>query len=204
MSVSPLVTRPHHRNAAGPSPFACTRQSGTSATWVHLVGELDIATAAQLEHALAEAQADALLVVLDPRGLTFIDCAGLHVIMDAAARARSERGWLLLVGSSPVLERLLALTGSQDLVTVFDIDPEDPRSGAPAPGRRSSRRRHSGELPQTEAARSERTPQLGRLGRLRAVRDNAEAAPLPSGVLDTAWPRPSPGRGHATQSAPQN
>ncbi len=77
------------------------RESGTQATWLYVNGELDLATAPQLERALDVSQRDSLLVVLEPRGLTFIDCAGLRVIVDAAARARERAGWLLLVASSP-------------------------------------------------------------------------------------------------------
>jgi len=177
MSVCPLESPSGPRGAGVQHRFTCTHERGTCASWVHLAGELDIATAPRLSRALAEAQAGALLVVLDPSRLSFIDCAGLHVITDAAARARSGSGWLLLVGSSPVLERLLALTGTQDLVTVFDLDLDLDRTG-PGPDR--------GE---TGPDRGETgSPELGRRGRLRAVRDNAEAAPLPSGVLDQAWP----------------
>ncbi len=103
-------------------------EAGINATWLHASGELDLATAPQLEEALDAVRRDSLLVVLEPQGLTFIDCAGLRVIIDAAARARSRHGWLLLIASSPVVERLLTLTGRRDLVTVFDFQP-DPELG---------------------------------------------------------------------------
>jgi anti-sigma B factor antagonist len=50
-----------------------------------LRGELDLATAAQLEQALSEAGDD---VLLDLRGLTFMDSTGVRVLLEAAERSR--------------------------------------------------------------------------------------------------------------------
>ena len=49
-----------------------------------LRGELDLATAPRLEHALADAGED---VVLDLRGLTFMDSTGVRVLLEAAEAA---------------------------------------------------------------------------------------------------------------------
>ncbi len=46
-----------------------------------LRGELDLGTAARLEQALAEADGD---VLLDLRGLTFMDSTGVRVLLEAA------------------------------------------------------------------------------------------------------------------------
>ncbi|MGI9082213.1 MAG: STAS domain-containing protein, partial [Thermoleophilaceae bacterium] len=69
---------------SAPRPFV-SRQSGggLGAAWVYVAGELDVATAPQLEQTLREAQSEARLVVLDLRELTFVDSAGVHVIVDA-------------------------------------------------------------------------------------------------------------------------
>jgi anti-sigma B factor antagonist len=48
-----------------------------------LRGELDLGTAAQLEQALAHARGD---IVLDLRGLTFMDSTGVRVLLEAAER----------------------------------------------------------------------------------------------------------------------
>jgi anti-anti-sigma factor len=194
MSFPSSVSRSARPEAATlAQPFACTWSSGANAAWVHVTGELDLASSPHLERTLREAQKNTRLVVLDPRGLTFIDCAGIHTIVESAARARREGGWLMLMVASPLVERLLTLTGGHDLVTIFDVELEHDLDLAPRPPVRDThptRRWRTG---------STRTPELGRHGRLRAVRDNAEAAPLPSGVSATAWSRPTPGRDHATK-----
>jgi len=50
---------------------------------VTLRGELDLGSAARLEQALAEAGDD---VLLDLRGLTFMDSTGVRVLLEAAER----------------------------------------------------------------------------------------------------------------------
>ena len=72
-----------------PPSFACSwTDGGPDAAWVHVAGELDIATTPQLERTLREAQLQARLVVLDLRELAFIDSSGVHAIVNAGIRAR--------------------------------------------------------------------------------------------------------------------
>ncbi len=109
----------------GPSPFVCTwNQGGSGAAWVHAAGELDLATAPQLAQTLREALC-ARLVMLDLRELTFMDSAGVHVILDAARVARQAGGRLILVRGPAHIDRLLALTGVCDEVETFELDPAE-------------------------------------------------------------------------------
>ena len=181
--------------------FACSWSSGANASWVHLAGELDLAGAPLLESTLDEAQKNTSLVVLDPRELTFIDCAGIHTILHSATRARREGGWLMLMVASPVVERMLALTGRQDLVTIFDLDLE---FLPPLPGERTSQGRHwRGGSPRSTAPKSSpgsHNPQRHR--GLRAVRTDTEKVPSPTIVRTPAWSRSTPERDHATKPLP--
>jgi anti-anti-sigma factor len=68
---------------------------------IALHGELDLGSAPRLEQALAEAGDD---VLLDLRGLTFMDSTGVRVLLEAA-----ERGGGL---------RVLAPTGGEARVTI--------------------------------------------------------------------------------------
>jgi anti-anti-sigma factor len=61
--------------------FDLTVAREEGATRLTLRGELDLGTAAQLERALADADGD---VVLDLRGLTFMDSTGVRVLLEAA------------------------------------------------------------------------------------------------------------------------
>jgi anti-anti-sigma factor len=104
--------------------FRCTRSEGPlEATWVHVVGALDIATTPRLAETLRESQSDAQLVVLDLRELEFTDSAGVHAIVDASSHARQVGRRLLLLRGPANVQRVFALTGNADQVEVSDLAP---------------------------------------------------------------------------------
>jgi anti-sigma B factor antagonist len=108
------------------STFQCTvTPGGTSAARVEVAGELDLLTAPQLASALREAQLNASLVVLDAREVTFIDSAGVHVILDAS-RDSDWGGARLVVATSAVVDRFLGLAGVTEQVSTFDISQSVP------------------------------------------------------------------------------
>jgi anti-sigma B factor antagonist len=103
-------------------PFVCSSTpGGLDAAWVHVAGALDIATSPQLERTLAESAAR--LVVLDMRELGFMDCSGVHAIVDASHRAREDGRRLILLRGAPNVDRVFALTGSSDGVEIGDLEP---------------------------------------------------------------------------------
>jgi anti-anti-sigma factor len=108
------------------APFECTwRPGGADAAWVHLAAELDLACSFKLERTLREAQQRARVVVLDLRELTFIESAGVHVLLEAAARARCGEGRLIVVRGPPAVDRALTLTGVSSQVLIVDLDPNE-------------------------------------------------------------------------------
>jgi anti-anti-sigma factor len=103
-----------------PPPFTCScTNGGVDTAWVHVRGELDIATTPQLERTLDASQAR--LVVLDLRELAFLDSSGMHAIIDAGIRARRVGHRLVLVRVPAHVDRMLALTGAFDQVEIGDI-----------------------------------------------------------------------------------
>jgi anti-sigma B factor antagonist len=115
---------------AAPTSFACIwRKDGSGVAWVHVAGELDLLTAPQLKQALREAQLYAHTVVLDLRALAFMDCSGVHVVLDAAADAQSVGSRLILARGPAHIDRLLAITRVCEEVEILDLD----SSEAPAP-----------------------------------------------------------------------
>ena len=116
-----------------PAPFACTcKPDGWGSVCLHLVGELDFATCSPFAQALKKAQDEASIVSIDLQELTFIDCAGLAVIVNAAARAAAMETRLILVGATGQVERLLGLTGPLQAVEMvkFSKGPRRPSKGA--------------------------------------------------------------------------
>lgn len=106
-----------------PPPFACTRRpDGWSSVWIHLTGELDLATCPRFEQVLREAQDDASIVSIDLQELSFIDGAGLAAIVNAAARRTAAEASLTLVGPAGQVERLIDLTGLAKAIDVIEFD----------------------------------------------------------------------------------
>jgi anti-sigma B factor antagonist len=117
--------------SARPPVFGCTAtHGGIDAAWVNVVGELDIATAPELERTLRESQELAHLTVLDLRELAFMDCAGVHTIVEASLRGRKEGRRLVLVRGRPDIYRMFTLTGSSAHVDIGDLEPVPPPTHA--------------------------------------------------------------------------
>lgn len=81
-----------------------------------LTGELDLACSEQLAEAIREHAKPGGAVVLDLRGLTFMDSTGLSTLINADAAAGDE-GWelALIEGDGPV-SRLFELTDTRALL----------------------------------------------------------------------------------------
>ncbi|QXC61525.1 STAS domain-containing protein [Aquihabitans sp. G128] len=87
---------------------------------ITLVGELDPATAPQLEEAIDGLLGDGTVdrVVLDLTGLTFLDSSGLRVFVTARQSLADRGGELALRGPSANTQRLLDITGLGELISV--------------------------------------------------------------------------------------
>jgi anti-sigma B factor antagonist len=78
-----------------------------------LVGELDLASAPELEGAVAAAlEAGAQRIVLDLRRLDFIDASGLHAVVDASDACREQGCEFALVPGSRQVQRVFEMTGT--------------------------------------------------------------------------------------------
>lgn len=112
--------------AVGLPWFSCRRSDCASTVRLSVLGELDIATAPQLNHALAGAQADAALVILDLRELEFMDSSGANLIAAASGRARQAGGRLVVVRGPVQVERVFALVGLDRQLELVDHPPATP------------------------------------------------------------------------------
>lgn len=81
---------------------------------IALSGELDIASAPELEQALDQISDPTKLVIVDLRELEFMDSTGLSMLV-RAHQSLSERDCeLTLIKGQPQVQRLLDLTGVAD------------------------------------------------------------------------------------------
>jgi anti-sigma B factor antagonist len=95
-------------------------------SWVRVapVGELDIATRTELEMAIDELLRSGVeRLILDLRGVSFMDSNGLRLALDLHAAARGNGFALELVPGPPHVQRIFEVTGTLDaLPFVSEID----------------------------------------------------------------------------------
>jgi anti-sigma B factor antagonist len=83
-------------------------------------GELDLVTSPQLQAVLVDLVDRGLhQLTIDLEQVSFLDCAGIGMLVDARGRVQEHGGSLKLVRPRPFVRQVLALTG---MTTVFPID----------------------------------------------------------------------------------
>src|SRR3954454_12198701 len=105
---------PTSGRSAVPAPFRII--TWTEGDIVHVCprGEVDIDTVGQIGEQIDGSTATgATHVVLDLRGVTFLDSTGLHLVLEADAASRAG-GWeFVLIGGPAHVQRVFDLTGSR-------------------------------------------------------------------------------------------
>ena len=105
--------------------FEIARSQTNGILVLRLVGEFDLAGVAAFERELARDQSEREdTLVLDLRGLTFIDSSGLRAVVMADDRARAEGKRCLLVRGSQRISRVFDLTGVSDRLELVDELPD--------------------------------------------------------------------------------
>jgi anti-anti-sigma factor len=98
------------------APLGIAEQASNGAQVVRVDGELDIATAPELESALLRPRPRDERVILDLGELRFMDSTGLRVLLRASKAAKDGRWELFLRNVPHNVRRLFALSGVQDAV----------------------------------------------------------------------------------------
>ena len=93
---------------------------------LHLRGEIDFATAPNLQDALNETlSTDVEYITLDFQNVTFLDSEGLKVLLQAYQELREHGGKLNVQGCNKFVAKTFEILGVQGL---FGIDEEEARS----------------------------------------------------------------------------
>jgi anti-sigma B factor antagonist len=99
--------------------FNIEERSEQGTTVVAVSGEIDVATAPQLQECLHSLIAGGkTTLILDLLSVTFLDSTALGVLVGALKRCREEGGDLHLVVTDPRIIKIFEITG---LTTVFPI-----------------------------------------------------------------------------------
>jgi len=108
--------------AFDPSGFSISISDRNGRAVVVIRGELDLATAPDLETALSELQEAGQDVAVDLRELEFIDSTGLRALVAAHARAEDSEQTFVIVRPRPgaPIERILAIAGVASVLELVD------------------------------------------------------------------------------------
>lgn len=101
---------------------------------ITLSGEIDIAAVEELaDGVLAEVDAaGADLLIVDVHGVTFIDSTGLGMLNALRKHQQAHDGSVALVGASPMLVKLLRITGMDKVMPLLHETPTEAPSQAPS------------------------------------------------------------------------
>jgi anti-sigma B factor antagonist len=102
------------------------RQGSNGEVWLHLRGELDISTAEALEAQIRSAEGGSPpgRLVLDLRGLEFMDSTGLRLIVMADQRMTKEGARLQLVRGPEAVHRVFRLALLEERLSFVNADEE--------------------------------------------------------------------------------
>lgn len=102
-------------------PFSLRTEEKEGATVVYLDGELDLAGVPKLQEALHSVQhANVSQIVVDLRGLTFIDSTGLGVLIAADTAGRDGHVGVSFVRGIETVQRVFKVTAVEERLNWVD------------------------------------------------------------------------------------
>ena len=104
--------------------FSVTRRRTRDAVVVVPVGEIDLATVALLQAELDAAAGESNRLVLDLRDISFMDSAGLRLVLQCSRALEEAGGALTVVRGSREVQRLFDLVGLGGRLTMLDHPPD--------------------------------------------------------------------------------
>jgi stage II sporulation protein AA (anti-sigma F factor antagonist) len=105
-----------------PTPFSVDVADRDGRVVVTVEGELDLATAGDVEAVVLPAVRDGRHAVLDLRRLEFMDSSGVRVLVAAHGAAGESGGRLSVVRSAPgsAVQRVLEISGLEGILELVD------------------------------------------------------------------------------------
>jgi anti-anti-sigma factor len=107
--------------AFDPSGFSISPYERDGRVVLVIRGELDLATAPELERVIDEHLDAGRDVVVDPRGLAFMDSSGLRVLVASHARTRDgQRFQIVRPPEGSAIARILSIAGVETELDLID------------------------------------------------------------------------------------
>ena len=108
-----------------PPDFSVTRRRASDAVVVVAVGEIDLATVDALQAEVDAAAGETKRVVLDLREVSFIDSAGLRLVVHSSRALEAGGSTLAVVRGPKEVQRVFDLVGLDGRVTMLDQPPDE-------------------------------------------------------------------------------
>ena len=105
---------------ASPDLLLVTVEPLDDASLVRVAGEIDVSTIAKLRREVYAAREEGATVLLDLSDVTFIDSTGLHLLLEASRDSAGSEWGFFILRPSHVVQRLIAVSGTADLLTLVD------------------------------------------------------------------------------------
>jgi anti-sigma B factor antagonist len=104
-------------------PFRCEVAPHREEVLVRPVGDLDLATVPMVEAQLADlSSAGFTRLVLDLRGVRFLDSTGLRMLVSWHGRSTNDGLAFSIIPGPPVVQRVLEIAGVDDRLTYATVD----------------------------------------------------------------------------------
>jgi anti-sigma B factor antagonist len=108
-----------------PPDFDIETRREEAALIVAARGEIDMATAGQVEAALRDGGAKHEVVVLDLRGVTFLDTSGIRLVVSEQRRAEEAGHRFAVVRGPRPVQRIFSISGLDDEPDLLLDDPAE-------------------------------------------------------------------------------
>jgi len=103
--------------------FSVSRRRVGDGVAVVVVGEIDLATVDAVQAEIDAARAETRHVLLDLREVTFIDSAGVRLVLEGSRALAADGGELVVVRGGPEVRRVFDLVGLDGRVPMVDEPP---------------------------------------------------------------------------------
>jgi anti-anti-sigma factor len=104
------------------APFEIVVDEHDTYVHVRMEGEFDLAAVEAVETTLLPLEARFSTVILDLRGVSFLDSTGMRAIVSADARSRQRHFELKIVRGPEPVQKLLYLAGLDKILPLIDAN----------------------------------------------------------------------------------
>lgn len=105
--------------------------NGSTTTVLEVAGEVDLSTAEQFAEAVDAAAGDASVerIIVDLGGVSFMDSAGLRVLVTGVKAAEARGAKLVATDAQPQVKKVFQLTGLDEILGLTDAGPGSAAQG---------------------------------------------------------------------------